>query len=139
MQVPNRSGPKDDDNTEGKGGKFEVKDDAGTSQTGDNDSKRSTASPAPIPAHSDKNWTATDGHDPDDPASEPLLGGAVNDTSSRPQVEALSDVGSIKQQRDAAKARALRLREREEFEGMIEKKTYIGLVCLIRSLGLRIC
>jgi len=134
VQVPNRPKSKDNDNTEGKGVRFEVKDDAGTSQNGDNDSKRSPASSARSPAHANKNWTATDGHDPDDPASEPLLGSAVNDASSRPQVESLSDGRSIKQPPDAAKARESRLRQREELEAMIEKKTYIGLVCLTHSL-----
>jgi len=74
-------------------------------------------------------WHHEDPHDDDDPAAEPLLRRLAEASSSRRKdSRTFSDRASIKQQEDTETEHQRQIQEREELEGLIEKKTYIGLV-----------
>ena len=134
-QVPNRPKPKEDDK---KDDKHEDSKEPQSVEVGHSDMKGDTkaysVSSADSDSDKDTKCAKKVSHDPNDPAAEHLLAETNEGASDDRQGPSLSDQGSMRQKEEENKERDMLIREGEELEGLIEKKTYINLVNSIRCI-----
>lgn len=122
--MPNRPKAKEDDRKEDK------KETANNLKDEKRQEQRLSSSSIRSTSHPERKWHKKDSHDPHDQSTEPLL----LSTSSRNEDDAahLDSIPEVdqEQQRQADKEKEQMDKEMADLEGMIEKKTYIGLVRL---------
>lgn len=121
VQVPNRPKPKDDDKDKDK------KDKSRDHKSEKKDDKRFSTSSAESNSHPERKWHKKGSHDPHDQASEPLLTSLSKQDEPVYRGETPFQHGHDEDEK-TAKEKEDQEKETAELEGLIEKKTYIGLV-----------